>query len=77
MKLRKSIYMVAGYNTISMGTGRKEFNPKKERPGLEEYMKEAGQAVLKHIGGASNVDERVVGNFIAARFNRQGNMAGF
>jgi len=77
MKLRKSIYMVAGYNTISMGTGRKEFNPKKERPGLEEYMKEAGQAVLKHIGGASNVDECVVGNFIAARFNRQGNMAGF
>jgi len=69
--------MVAGYNTISMGTGRKEFNPKKERPGLEEYMKEAGQAVLKHIGGASNVDECVVGNFIAARFNRQGNMAGF
>ncbi len=77
MKLRKKIYMVAGYNTISMGTGRKEFNPKKERPGLEEYMKEAGQAVLKQIGGAANVDECVVGNFIAARFNRQANMAGF
>lgn len=77
MKLRKKIYMVAGYNTISMGTGRKEFNPKKERPGLEEYMKEAGQAVLKQIGGATNVDECVVGNFIGARFNRQANMAGF
>lgn len=77
MKLRKKIYMVAGYNTISMGTGRKEFNPKKERPGLEEYMKEAGQAVLKQIGGAANVDECVVGNFIGARFNRQANMAGF
>lgn len=69
--------MVAGYNTISMGTGRKEFNPKKERPGLEEYMKEAGQGVLKQIGGAANVDECVVGNFIGARFNRQANMAGF
>jgi acetyl-CoA C-acetyltransferase/acetyl-CoA acyltransferase len=69
--------MVAGYNTISMGTGRKEFNPKKERPGLEEYLKEAGQGVLKQIGGAANVDECVVGNFIASRFNRQGNMAGF
>ncbi|MBI5540557.1 MAG: 3-ketoacyl-CoA thiolase [Bacteroidia bacterium] len=77
MKLRKKIYMVAGYNTISMGTGRKEFNPKKERPGLEEYMKEAGQGVLKQIGGAANVDECVVGNFIGARFNRQANMAGF
>jgi len=77
MKLRRKIYMVAGYNTISMGTGRKEFNPKKERPGLEEYLKEAGQGVLKQIGGSANVDECVVGNFIASRFNRQGNMAGF
>lgn len=77
MKLRRKIYMVAGYNTVSMGTGRKEFNPRKERAGLEEYVKEAGQAVLKQIGGAANVDECVMGNFIGARFNRQGNMAGF
>ncbi len=28
-KLRRKVYMVAGYNTISMGTGRKEFNPKR------------------------------------------------
>lgn len=76
-KMRRKVYMVAGYNTISMGTGRKEFNPKKERPGLEEYMREAGQGVLKQIGGAKNVDEAVVGNFIASRFNRQANMAGF
>ena len=69
--------MVAGYNTISMGTGRKEFNPRKERPGLEEYMKEAGQAVLKKIGGAQNVDEAVIGNFIASRFNNQANMGAF
>ncbi|MFZ4413085.1 MAG: thiolase C-terminal domain-containing protein [Bacteroidales bacterium] len=76
-KLRKKIYMVAGYNTISMGTGRKEFNPRKERPGLEEYMKEAGQAVLEKIGGAQNVDEAVIGNFIASRFNNQANMGAF
>lgn len=69
--------MVAGYNSVSMGSGRKEFNPKKARPGLEEYMKEAGQAVLKQIGGAANVDECVVGNFIAAKYNNQGNLAGF
>lgn len=69
--------MVAGYNTISMGTGRKEFHPKKARPGLEEYIREAGQGVLKQIGGAKNVDEAVVGNFIGARFNRQGNLAAF
>jgi acetyl-CoA C-acetyltransferase/acetyl-CoA acyltransferase len=75
--LRKKVYVVAGYNTISMGTGRKEFNPKKERPGLEEYIKEAGQATLNMIGGAKNVDECVMGNFIASRFNRQAHMGAF
>lgn len=77
MKLHKKIYMVAGYNTISMGTGRKEFNPKKERPGLEHYITEAGQATLKQIGGAQKVDEGVIGNFMAARFNRQAHLGAF
>ena len=76
-KLRRKVYMVAGYNTISMGTGRKEFNPKKERPGLEEYLKEAGQGVLKQIGGAKNVDEVVIGNFMSARFNKQAHLGAF
>lgn len=69
--------MVAGYNTISMGTGRKEFNPKKERPGIEQYIREAGQGTLKLIGGAKNVDECVIGNFMASRFNKQANLAAF
>jgi acetyl-CoA acetyltransferase len=76
-KLRRKVYMVAGYNTLSMGTGRKEFNPKKERPGLEDYIKEAGQGTLKMIGGADHVDECVIGNFMASRFNRQANLAAF
>jgi acetyl-CoA C-acetyltransferase/acetyl-CoA acyltransferase len=76
-KLRRKVYMVAGYNTISMGTGRKEFNPKKERPGLEEYITEAGQGTLKMIGGAKNVDECAIGNFMGSRFNKQANMAAF
>ena len=75
--MRRKVYMVAGYNTIAMGSGRKEFNPKKERPGLEEYLVEAGQATLKMIGGAKNVDECVVGNFMASRFNHQANLAAF
>jgi acetyl-CoA C-acetyltransferase/acetyl-CoA acyltransferase len=77
MKLRKKVYLVAGYNTISMGTGRKEFHPKKPRPDLDDYIREAGQGVLKKIGGAGNVDEAVFGNFIAARFNRQANLAAY
>jgi len=69
--------MTAGYNTVSMGTGRAEFHPKKPRPGLEHYFKEAGKGTIDQIGGAKNVDETVIGNFMAARFNKQGHLAGF
>lgn len=77
MKPHKKIYMIAGYNTVSMGTGRKEFNPKKERPGLEHYLEEAGKGTLAQIGGAAHVDEGVVGNFMASRFNKQAHLGAF
>jgi len=73
-KLRRRIFATAGSNTISLGTGRKEFHPKKPRPGLEHYMKEAGQGALAQINSVDNIDEGVVGNFMAARFNKQGNL---
>jgi acetyl-CoA C-acetyltransferase/acetyl-CoA acyltransferase len=76
-KPSQKIYMAAGYNSISLGTGRKEFNPRTERPGLEHYMKEAGQGVIGQLGGAQNVDESVVGNFMAARFNKQAHLGAF
>ena len=76
-KLRRKIYMVAGANTISLGTGRKEFHPKKPRPGIEHYISEAGKKTLEAIGGAANVDESVIGNFISARFNKQAHLSGF
>ncbi len=72
---RRKVYMVAGYQTVSQGTGRKEFHPKKPRPGLEEYIREAGQGTLKQIGGGANVDEGVISNFMADRFNKQGHLA--
>ena len=75
--MRKKVYMTGGYNTISLGTGRSEFNPKKPRPGIEHYIKEAGNGTLKQIGGPDNVDESVIGNFMAARFNKQANLPGF
>ncbi len=77
MQLRRKIYMTAGYNTISMGMGRSEFHPKKPRPTLEDYIREAGQHVLDQIGGAAHVDECVMANFIAARYNKQANLAAF
>lgn len=69
--------MTAGYNTISLGTGRKEFNPKKPRPGIEHYIKEAGKVTVMKVGGAKNVDEGVIGNFMASRFVKQGHLGAF
>jgi acetyl-CoA C-acetyltransferase len=74
---RKKIYACAGFNTISLGTGRKEFHPKKSRPGIEHYIKEAGLGALAQIKHPENIDEGVIGNFIAARFCRQGNLGAF
>ena len=72
--LRKPVYFTCGDYTVSLGTGRKEFNPKKERPGLEHYIAEAGKGALAQIPDPAAVDEGVVGNFMAARFNKQGHL---
>jgi acetyl-CoA C-acetyltransferase/acetyl-CoA acyltransferase len=74
-KKGRKVFMTAGHATVSLGTGRKEFNPKKPRPGVEDYVREAGQGTLKQIGGGKNVDEGVIANFMAARFNKQGHLA--
>ena len=76
-KYRKKVYTAAAYNTVSFGSGRKEFHPKKPRPGLEHYIEEAGKGVIAQISDVNNIDEGVIGNFMAARFNRQGNLPGF
>lgn len=70
----KPVFLAAGTYTISLGTGRKEFNPRAERPGLEHYIQEAGRAVLAQIADPAAIDELVIGNFMAARFNRQGHL---
>ena len=72
--LRKPVYLTCGDYTVSLGTGRKEFNPKKDRPGLEHYIAEAGKGALAQIPDPTAIDEGVVGNFMAARFNRQGHL---
>jgi acetyl-CoA C-acetyltransferase/acetyl-CoA acyltransferase len=72
--LRKPVYFTCGDYTVSMGTGRREFHPKKPRPGLEHYIAEAGKGALGQLKDAEIIDEGVVGNFMAARFNRQGHL---
>lgn len=73
-KLHKPIYFTCADYTVSLGTGRKEFHPKKPRPGLEHYIEEAGKGVLAQTSGPDVVDEGVIGNFMAARFNKQGHL---
>ena len=74
---RKKVYACAGFYTVSLGTGRKEFHPKKERPGIEHYIKEAGLGAIGQIPHPEHIDEGVIGNFVAERFCRQGNLSGF
>jgi acetyl-CoA C-acetyltransferase/acetyl-CoA acyltransferase len=70
----KPVYLGAGAYTVSLGPGRREFSPRAPRPGLEHYIEEAGRAVLAQIGDPGLIDEGVIGNFMAARFNRQGHL---
>jgi acetyl-CoA C-acetyltransferase len=74
---RKKVYGCAGFYTVSLGTGRKEFHPKKPRPGIEHYIKEAGLGAIEQIQNPEYIDEGVIGNFVAARFCHQGNLGGF
>ncbi|MBK8792022.1 MAG: 3-ketoacyl-CoA thiolase [Holophaga sp.] len=70
----KPLYLAAGAYTMSLGTGRPEFNPRKARPGLEHYIQEVGRAVFDQIEDPDVIDEGVIGNFMAARFNKQGHL---
>ncbi len=75
--LRKKVYVTAGYYTVSLGSGRKEFHPKKPRPGLEHYILEAGKGAISQIEHPEQIDEGIITNFMMARYNRQGNRPGF
>lgn len=74
---RKKVYACAGFYTVALGTGRKEFHPKKPRPGIEHYIKEAGLGAIAQIPHPEHIDEGVIGNFVAERFCHQGNLGGF
>jgi len=72
--LSRPVFLAAGAYTVSLGPGRREFSPRTPRPGLDHYLLEAGRAVLAQVGDPDLIDEGVVGNFMAARFNRQGHL---
>ncbi len=73
-KLRKKIYGCAPGHTIYLGPGRREFHPKKPRPGIEHYIFEAGRESLAQIPNPEAIDQGFVGNFMASRFVKQGHL---
>lgn len=76
-KLRKPVFACAPAHTLYLGPGRKEFHPKKPRPGIEHYIFEAGKDCLAQVANPDALDEAVIGNFMAARFNKQGHLGAF
>ena len=74
---RKKVYAAAGYNTTFFGSGRREFKPGKVMPTFEEYLKETAHGTLAQINEPGTIDEGVIGNFMAPRFLKQGNLPGF
>lgn len=74
--LRKKVYVAAGYNTIYMGSGRKEFNPRKPMREFDEYLKETAEGTCSQV---ENPDfaEGVIGSFMSGRFLKQANLPGF
>ena len=75
-KFNRKVFAAAGYNTVFMGPGRKEFNPKKKMAGFEDYLLETAKGTADQLDN-TNFDEGVISNFMASRFIRQGNLAGF
>ncbi len=75
-KLRKKVYAAAGYNTVFMGSGRKEFDPAKPMRPFEEYLQETAKGTSAQLPNIS-ADEGIIGSFMSARFLKQANLPGF
>lgn len=74
--LRKRVFVGAGNTTVFMGTGRKEFDPRKPLKDFDEYLAETAQGTLSHIS-SPEFDEGVIGSFMSGRFINQANLPGF
>ncbi len=74
---RKKLYAGAGFSTVFMGSGRKEFDPSKPLKSFEAYLKETAEGTLTGGIDPRCIDMGVIGSFMAARFLNQGNLPGF
>lgn len=73
---RKKVYAAAGYNTIFMGSGRKEFDPARPMRPFEDYLKEVASGTKAQMSNPF-FDEGIIGSFMSSRFLKQGNLPGF
>lgn len=73
---RKRIFAAAGATSLFYGPGRKEFDPSKPMPLLEDYLLETAKKTLEQVLNPE-FDEGVIGSFMAAKFLNQANIPGF
>lgn len=74
---RKKIFAGAGFSTVFMGSGRKEFDPSKPQRTFDSYLKETAEGTIAYGINPDVIDIGVIGSFMAARFLNQGNLPGF
>jgi len=75
-KLRKKIYVAAGYNTVFCGPGRNEFDPSKPLRPFEDYLQETAKGTCAQLQQQA-IDEGIIGSFMSGRFLKQANLPGF
>ena len=73
---RMKVYVAAGYNTTFFGSGRPEFDPRKQMPTFDAYIKEAGGGSVAQVLNP-DFDEGLIGSFMPARFAYQSHLPGF
>lgn len=73
---RKRVFAAAGFTTVFMGSGRKEFNPSKPLRPFEEYLKETAEGTCAQLG-QNAIEEGIIGSFMSSRFIKQANLPGF
>lgn len=75
-KFRKKVFAAAGYNTVFMGSGRKEFDPSKPMRTFDHYLQETAQGTCEQVQ-RPDFDEGIIGSFMSGRFIKQANLPGF
>ena len=73
---RKKVYAAAGYNTVFLGPGRKEFDPGRPLRPFEDYLKETAEGTCRQLQHPA-LDEGLLGSFMSSQFIRQGNLPAF